>query len=178
MTKRTWVILISVLVIIAVAIGVKFPRKSSVVTVPMQQNYQMIPAYTQNDGKPQQVFDNAQVTPTLFFSESDPASKELLTKVNEVVVKLGSLNRPLIYMDTYLKVSDPQKALTGAMAYAKQNKITGTVLVQAGDPKLYAAQVPSFVYFDQGTPKVITDQKQILDLLPGLLKLDKGAGTP
>ncbi len=139
----------------------------------MQQNYQLIPCYYNDNGLPAMVFDNSKATPTLFMqnNSSDIAFAQKLIVAES---KLNPMHRPLVFIDTLLHTSDPGQAIK---SLPKLN-LNATAMILAGDPYLYPTQTPSMVYWDsnKNSFKTVTDKTQMLKLLPSILSLSQGSG--
>ena len=169
MNKRVRLILAGFLVALLCLVGVLvLHRTAPVQGVKLAQNFELVPCYYSNGDKPQMVFDNAKVTPTLFI-QNKPKDLEFAKKMLIEEAKLGPSHRPIIVMDTLLHTSDPIKALQETTNF----KLDATTMVLAGDPDLYPTQTPALVYWDESAFKTITDQTQILKLIPTILDVKK-----
>ena len=175
LSRRTWLILAGFLVALLCLVGtIVFHKAAPVQDVKLAQNFELIPCYYPNGEKPQMVFDNAKVTPTLFIqnkAKDIDFAKQMFTEA----AKLGPSHRPIVVMDTLLHTSDP----TQAIQEIKLMKLNTTTMVLAGDPYLYPTQTPALVYWDQASDsfKTVTDQVQILKLVPTILNLDNKEGA-
>ena len=168
MTKRTWVILsVSLIALLCLVGTLVFHQTTQVQGIKLAQNFELIPCYYSNGQKPQMVFDNTKVTPTLFI-QNQPKDIEFAKQMLIEGAKLGPSHRPVVIMDTLFHTSDPTKAIQEIADF----KLNATTMVLAGDPYLYPVQTPALVYWDGATFKTVTDQTQILRLIPTILKLD------
>lgn len=141
-------------------------RAAPVQGVKLAQNFELIPCYYSNGDKPQMVFSNTKVTPTLFI-QNQPKDIEFAKRMLTEEAKLGPSHRPVVIMDTLLHTSNPAQAILEIASL----KLNTTTMVLAGDPYLYPTQTPALVYWD-GEFKTVTDQTQILKLVPTILNLD------
>lgn len=120
------------------------------------------------------IFDNAKVMPTLFI-QNKSNDIEFAKKMLAEGAKLGPVHRPVVIMDTLFHTSDPVQA-TKEIASMKLN---ATTLALAGDPYVYPVQTPVLVYWDQKTNsfETVTDQTQILKLVPTILNISSKEGA-
>ena len=149
-------------------------KTAAIQSVKLSQNFELIPCYYSNGQKPEMVFDNAKVTPTLFIQDQ-PQDVAFTKKLLVEGAKLGPLRRPFVVMDTLLHTSDPAQALQEIAPL----RLDATTLVLAGDPNIYPTQTPALVYWDQTSKafKTVTDQTQILKLVPVILNLNNKEGA-
>ncbi|KLU61683.1 hypothetical protein CEB3_c18610 [Peptococcaceae bacterium CEB3] len=134
----------------------------------MAQNYELIPVYFANNGQPEMVFENVKVTPAVFIQDNrgDVADAQ---KIEAAIKKLPAVHRPLVFVATEFRTSDPTKALKEVAGMG----LTPNAMVLAGDPNLYPTTTPTLVYWDAkaGKYQTVTDINQIVHMIPSLLKL-------
>lgn len=185
MTRRGKVTILGILVLIVVLlIGVSIFKKArndnsnaNLTGVPVQgvegiPDYHLIPILNIQSADIKQVYLNTSVTPTLFFATSSDQSQKDISAIQDKLSKLSaSAHKPLVLVSTFVKATDPSKAVSDAKAFQQKNKITLPIAVQVGPPTEFVKQVPSLVYTDEKGTHIITDEQKILDILDTALTL-------
>lgn len=157
-------VIISALAIILTGCG-KDPF-SNAKTIATPPNYNLIPVLTLDN---RNVFLNAEVTPLEFFSVQCSHCKDDLPKMQKTLQDIKA-QKPIIYVGTFYDTTDPQKAIQETKDFISKNKLSGTFVVQTGDPHAYVQNVPALVHMDQGQTKpAITEGLPSKDVLTKLL---------
>ncbi|WP_434510067.1 hypothetical protein [Desulfitobacterium sp. AusDCA] len=132
-------ILISIFIVLSLALAGCGKAKLS--AIPAKSDYSLIPVYTL-DGR--SVYLNASATPLEFFS----ISSNDLPEIEKMVMDLKP-QKPLVYVATFFNTSNVNEAIKETKSFVEKNKISGSVVIQAGEPHAYVKNVPSLVTLDQ-----------------------------
>ena len=183
MTKRGKMTILGVLVLFVVLlIGVSIFRNaqhggSNLAGVPEQgveatADYHLIPIFNAQSTDMKQVYINTSTTPTLFFATWSDQSQKDISAIQDRLSKMDtSMHKPLVLVSTFVKTTDPVKAIAEAKAFQQKNKVTLPIAVQVGSPTVFVKQVPSLVYTDDNGTHVVTDENEILSALNTILTL-------
>ena len=116
--------------------------------LPLAPNWRLIQVYTQQ-GKA--MYLNAAVTPVLFVAVQGKEAKASAKAARLAAKDLKGLRqpRPLILVDTDIPGGTPAQAAAQVRSWAKANKVSLSVLLQAGPGNLYAGRVPELVWIGQ-----------------------------
>ena len=134
-------------------------------------DYQLIPILNAQSTDMKQVYLNTVTTPTLFFATWSINHKRTFQQ-SKILSKMDtSMHKPLVLVSTFVKTTDPVKAIAEAKAFQQKNKVTLPIAVQVGPPTVFVKQVPSLVYTDDNGTHVVTDENKILSAPSTILTL-------
>lgn len=156
MSKIKIIALVTIILAVALADVLVFggfgkSLASKAVEIPAKVDYNLIPVYTL-DGNG--LYLNAGVTPLQFFSIYD---KDSAKQLSEIQITLGDIKqqKPLVFVATFFKDADINKAIKDTQSFITKNKIQGTVVIQGGPPRAFVKNVPALVTMEKDKSKPI-----------------------